>query len=369
MKEVNIYGNLGKAGMIGKTEKSGKSGISGILKGIRLNGNESYIASDEKDIFKITTLIKNIELNRYPDTEGLRVREGYAKYANLKAENIIMGNGSDEMLSLAIGSTIGAGKKILVLDPDFSMYDFYISINDGEIIKYKVNEDGSFNVKDFIIFGINNNVDMIMFSNPNNPTGFALSNDQIIEILKAFKDKQVIVDEAYYEFNKESIVEYINEYKNLLVTRTLSKAWGLAAIRVGFLIGNEELIKKLNNYKVPYNVNSLSQVVAENMLGNIGRVRINSDEIIIQREKLFSNLKLLENESSLEIRFYKSSANYIFGRTNYKDALIKSLNNKGIVIRDFKDDSFRITVGSEYDNNKVVEAIRKAFVYKGGEML
>lgn len=351
MKEVNLYDN----------------GVD--AKGIRLNGNESYIALDEKNLFKIITLMKNVELNRYPDTEGLKVRACYAKYAKVKAENIIMGNGSDEMLSLVIGSTIGKGKRILTLDPDFSMYDFYATLNDGEIIKYKVNEDGSFDIQDFIMFGIENNVDLIMFSNPNNPTGFALPNEDIIELLKAFKDTKVVIDEAYYEFNKESIVEYINEYKNLLVTRTLSKAWGLAAIRIGFLIGNEELIKKLRDYKVPYNVNSLSQVVAENMLGNTQRVILDSNVIIEEREKLFSNLKELQKESSLEIKFYKSSANYIFGRTNYKDVLIKALNNKGIVIRNFSDDSFRITVGSEFENNKVVETIRKAFVYNGGKML
>lgn len=348
MKEVNAYNNTSNS------------------KGVRLNGNESYISLDEKNTFKIMTAMKNIELNRYPDTEGVKVRKLYAEYAGVKTENIIMGNGSDEMLSLVIGATIGRGKKVLTLNPDFSMYDFYVTLNDGEIIKYKVNEDGSFNVQDFIMMGIINNVDLIMFSNPNNPTGFALPCESIIEILKAFSNTKVLIDEAYYEFNKESIVKYINEYKNLLVTRTLSKAWGLAAIRVGFLIGNEELIKELNNYKVPYNVNSLSQVVAENMLQNTDRVRINSDVIIKEREKLFSKLKVLQSESSLEIKFYKSCANYIYGRTNYKDALIKALNNKGIVIRDFSDNSFRITVGSEYENNKLVDTIRKAFVYNGG---
>ena len=354
MKEVNIYGNLG---------------ISGASKEIKLNGNEINIPLDERELFKIITLINNVEFNRYPDTEGVRVRECYGKYAGVKAENIIMGNGSDEMLSLVISSTIGKGKRILTLDPDFSMYDFYASLNDGEIIKYKVNEDGSFNVKDFIIFGINNDIDLIIFSNPNNPTGFALSNDEIIEILKAFKEKKVVIDEAYYEFNKESIVGYIDKYKNLLVTRTLSKAWGLAAIRIGFLIGNENLIKELNNYKVPYNVNSLSQIVAEKILEDIERVVVNSDEVIKERERLFLNLKTIENESSLEIRFYKSSANYIFGRTNYKEVLISALSNKGIIIREFKDDSFRITVGSYLDNEKIVEAIKNAFVYSGEKVI
>lgn len=350
MKEVNVYGSCVDS------------------KGIRLNGNESYIAQDEKNLFKVITAMKNVELNRYPDTEGLKVREGYAKYANVKAENIIMGNGSDEMLGLVIGSTISKGKKLLTLDPDFSMYDFYVTLNDGELIKYKVSDDGSFDVKDFIECGIKNEVDLIMLSNPNNPTGFALNNKEIIEMLKAFPNIKVVVDEAYYEFNKESIVEYINEYNNLLVTRTLSKAWGLAAIRVGFLIGNEEIIKVLNNYKVPYNVNSLSQIVAENMIENVERVKINSNLIIKEREKLFESLKILEKESSLEIKFYKSCANYIFGRTDYKEALIKALNNKGIVIRSFKDNSFRITVGSSFENNKVIETIRKAFVYSGGAL-
>lgn len=347
MKEINSYN------------------INMKSKGIRLNGNESYISLEENCEFKIFGALREVELNRYPDSDGVEARKAYSKYAKVKLENVVMGNGSDEMLGLIIGSAISKGKKLLTLKPDFSMYDFYTTFHEGEVIKYDCNKDGSFDVDEFILYGIKEEADIVIFSNPNNPTGYAVSNDEIEKILRGFKNKLVVVDEAYYEFNGESAVGLINQYKNLLVTRTLSKAWGLAAIRVGFMIGNEELVKNLFGYKVPYNVNSLSQCIATKMLDNPERVVENSKIIIAEREKFYAGLKDIEKESSLEIYFYKSNANYIYGRTPYKDILLKALDKKNIIIRSFEDDTFRITVGSPLENKKVIDTIKKAFVYEG----
>lgn len=345
MKEVNMYGVINET------------------KTIKLNGNESYLSVDENIFFKALSELRNVELNRYPDSEGLELRKMYAKYADVDARNIIMGNGSDEMLSLVISSLISKGKKVLTLNPDFSMYDFYVSLSEGELIKYNTNKDGSFNVDEFINSGLSNDVDLIMISNPNNPTGYAINKNDIKKILTSFRDKKVLIDEAYYEFYGETAVDLIREFDNLLVTRTLSKAWGLAALRVGFLIGNKTLISNLSKYKVPYNVNSLSQAIALKMLSRPQKVIDSSQKIIVQRDKFYKELKELENESSLEIKFYESKGNYIFGRTPYKEALLKAMYNKGISIRSFEDDSFRITVGSSLENERVLEGIKKSFVY------
>ena len=131
------------------------------------------------------------------------------------------------------------------------------------------------------------------------------------------------------------MIPYINRYKNLLVTRTLSKAWGLAATRVGFLIGNCEDINKINKYKVPYNVNSLSQVVAATVLKDRMRVEKNIKEVVSERENLYKSLKEIQENSALYIEFYPSKANYIYGRTEYKEALINGLKSRGkMCIRD-----------------------------------
>ena len=297
---------------------------------IKLDSNESYIGmkSDLHSIIKST--LGMVQLNRYPENSNLMIRSLYANYAGdgITEENIIAGCGSDEMLGLAIGATIGENKKLLTLSPDFTMYDYYVSLHGGNVIKYETAKDGCVDIDDFIKQGKSENIDLILFSNPNNPTGYALNCEEIEKILIAFKETCVIIDEAYYEFNGESMIKYINKYDNLLVTRTLSKAWGLASLRVGFLISNKKNIDKLNSYKVPFNISSLSQAAAEVALENVNRVKEDTKVIVQERERVYIALKEIEKEAALKIEFYNSKGNYIFGRTPYKDALFAGLKER-----------------------------------------
>ena len=332
---------------------------------IRLNGNESPVEINDNKQEKLVSILKNIELNRYPDTDSEDLREAYSKYANVEKENVICGNGSDEMLNLLISKNILKGDKILTLSTDFIMYDFYTNINEGKIIKYDFNIDKGFNVEEFIKIGLENDVKLVLFSNPNNPTGYGFSIDDIKKVLTAFKDKTVLVDEAYYEFYGESAVSLINEYKNLLVTRTLSKAWGLAAIRVGFLIGNKDSIKDLLKYKTPYNVNTLSQEIAIEYLKDSSDLLNNLKYIVNERESLYTELKKIQEETAdkeNKIKVYPSKANFIYGKTNNKTKLIEELEKEAIKIRVFDDDRFRITIGLKEENLRVLEVIKKVFL-------
>ncbi|MFU7514226.1 histidinol-phosphate transaminase [Clostridium sp. HCS.1] len=334
---------------------------------IRLNGNESPVEINENKLTSVVEALKNIELNRYPDSDSDALREAYSKYAEVKKENVIAGNGSDEMLNLVISKIISKGDKILTLSTDFVMYDFYTNINEGGIVKYDFDLDKGFNVDDFIKLGQSDDIKLILFSNPNNPTGYGFTIDDIKKLLDAFKDKVVLVDEAYYEFYGVSAISLINEYKNLLVTRTLSKAWGLAALRVGFLIGNEESIAELLKYKTPYNVNSLSQEIAINYLKDSKDLLNNLDYIISERERFYKELKEIEDEvlnkyKEVKIKFYPSKANFIYGKTEFKDKLIETLEKEDITIRVFEDERFRITIGLEEENSKVSKAIKKIFL-------
>lgn len=332
---------------------------------VRLNGNESYLPLSNEFVMELNSALQGIDLHRYPDSECSELKSAYASYSNISIDNIIVGNGSDEMISLVIASNIKKGKRVLTLDPDFPMFDFYTTLNQGKLIKYKCKDNGEFDLQDFIQYGRDNEVDFIIFSRPNNPTGYSLTNIDIIKILEEFPEVNVVVDEAYYEFIDETIADEINNYNNLYITRTLSKAWGLAALRIGFLISNKSNIELMKQYKTPYNVSLISQSIGTKLLQNPERVLNNVRDIKGERDKFFHELKEIERESSIEIRFYPSRANYIFGRTNYIEALIKALENKDIVIRTFNDNSFRITVGSTYENQRVIKAIKSAFVYEG----
>lgn len=330
---------------------------------IKLNSNEVFMDVDENIKLKIKTALNIMEFNRYPSNDMSEIKKLYAKYAKTKPENIIVGNGSDEVLELIIGDIINDEKKVLTLGPDFVMYDFFTNRFKGNLIKYDIDTDLKFDADRFIEIGKKENVDLIVFSNPNNPTGIAVSKKDIIKILKAFEDKTVIIDEAYYEFNGESVVSCINEYKNLIVTRTLSKAWGLAALRMGFLIANEEKISSLMNDKVPYTISSFSKLAVEIALKYCDKPIENAKIIVEQRDYLYEELKNIQKEAALHIEFYESKSNYIYGKTKHKEILLKGLENSGIYIRNFEGNGFRITVGSPRQNKKLIEALKKIFVY------
>lgn len=330
---------------------------------INLDSNEIYLEMDGNILMNMKSCLTNIALHRYPTNEMTTIKKLYANYAGAESKNIIVGNGSDEVLELVISNVISEGKKALSLGPDFVMYDFFVSRFGGELKTYEIGKSMNFNVEEFIGLGKQQNVDLIVFSNPNNPTGIGIELEDIIKILEAFKDTTVLVDEAYYEFYGKSMIPYINEYKNLMVTRTLSKAWGLASIRIGFLITHEDNICELLNHKIPYTVSSFSQNLASVVLRYPEKVINNTKQIIEQREELYGNLKEVQKNASMNIQFYPSKGNYIYGITAHKEALMKGLENNGIVIRNFSDDTFRITVGSPMQNRKVVDAIKKIFVY------
>ncbi|OPJ60444.1 pyridoxal phosphate-dependent aminotransferase [Clostridium chromiireducens] len=331
---------------------------------ITLDSNEIYLEMDKNILMKMKSCLTNIELHKYPTNELKIIKELYAKYANTEGKNIIVGNGSDEVLELVISKEIRHGKKALSLGPDFVMYNFFVSRSGGELKTYDIDKSMSFKVQEFIELGKKECVDLIVFSNPNNPTGIAIDVEDIIAILEAFQDIKVVVDEAYYEFYGKSMIPYISKYKNLIVTRTLSKAWGLASLRVGFLITHEDNIPELLNYKVPYSISSFSQNLASIALRYPENVVNNAKQVIEQREELYKSLKEIEKNAAMKIEFYPSKGNFIYGRTPHKEALIKGLENNGIVIRNFNDDTFRITVGSPMQNRKVVDGIKKIFIYQ-----
>lgn len=383
---------------------------------IRLNDNESPYGLTNKSTQNIWRNISNIELNRYPDSYSVHLTTMYGAYAGVDKENIIVGNGSDEMLSLIISTYISLGQKVLTLGPDFSMYDLYTTRQGGTVIKYKhlvkkkelsnkvkaLNNNGengnrirlnskhdeefnskvkylnlgnenvekehfvnvkglkevAWNVDDFILFGKRRKPSLIMFSNPNNPTGAAVSCHDIERILLSFPDINVVVDEAYFEFYGETMVPFINKYKNLIVTRSLSKAWGLAALRVGFLIACEERIKELKAKKSPYNVNSISQELAAKALVFKNEIKASTDIIIEERERVFKNLREMEEPHGL-VKFYPSRGNFIYGESIKTNEIVKRLEEKSIDIRALDDNSFRITIGTSEENNRVIVAIKQ----------
>lgn len=321
---------------------------------ILLNANELYCNLSTAIRQEIAEAITQLPFHRYPDETSSELIAAYSKVKGITPDHILAGNGSDEMLGLLIGCFLGKGKKLLTLRPDFSMYDYYASMHESEIVKYPCGEDGSFEIDAFIEYGREQQVDMILFSNPNNPIGHFVSNKQLCRIVEAFPRIPVIIDEAYGEFAKESMLEKLDAYDNLYVTRTLSKAYGLAGARLGFVLSNPSAISALRTNMVPYNISSITQTIGRIVLAHSEEAEPLIEEIILERELFYLKVKRFT-----QVTFYPSQANYLYGRSERKQELLAKLAEAGIVIRDYAgQDSFRITIGSHEENKMVLSVIR-----------
>ncbi len=297
---------------------------------IKLDANEgtNYLIDDFSD------------LNLYPDSDAVLLRKEMAKYYNCKSNNIIAGNGSSEVINVIINAYCDKGDKVLTFSPAFSMYETYCKLCSADLIYVPTDENFIQNVDELIKKAKELMPRIIILCNPNNPTGYANKIDDIEKLLTEITDSIVIVDEAYGDFMNYSSVELINRFDNLIVTRTVSKAFGLAGLRVGCGIANENLIKMLWRVKAPYNLNALSQQVAINAFKNIDRVKDYINSIKDIRDKFIRELE------KLNFTVYNSSTNFIFINSTINN-LDKKLEDRGIFIRAFGgqlSNYYRITV-------------------------
>ncbi len=325
-----------------------------VQSGLLLNANESSYNLDDDVLVQIQEAVMHIHYNRYPDETDTSLLEAYAKVQGLEADQLMAGNGSDQMLGFIIGYFLGKGKTLYTLQPDFTMYDYYASNYEATVKKFTVEKDGSFSIDAFIQEGKNAGANMVMFSNPNNPSGHALSVEEVVQIVTAFDDIPVVIDEAYMEFGQSSVLSLIEEYTNLYVTRTLSKAYGLAGIRLGFLATSKENMKRLRPVGVPYALNTVTQRIGTIVLEHADRFVSKIEATKARRDALYNTLK---DYRSFEV--YPSQANFIFGRTDKKERLLALFEQANIVIRNFQDASFRITIGTEEEIERVLDVLNQ----------
>ena len=327
--------------------------------GILLNANEKSTPVREEILEEILAEIRTIPFNRYPDAQEKELCGIYADLAGVSPEQVLAGNGSDQMLGYMISTFLGKGKTLYVVSPDFSMYDYYASSAEADVQKYRTRTDGSFDLREFIREG--QNADMVMFSNPNNPTGHFLSLPELRQILEGFR-VPVVVDEAYIEFAEgDSAVSLLDEYPNLYITRTMSKAYGMAGIRIGFLLSSTENMRPLKRSFVPYAVNALSMKTACVVLRHADVYRAENEEIIRERKRVFEALS-----GSDRYTIYPSQANFIYFTSVEKERILQLFAEKQIRIRNYaKTDAFRITIGTKEENDLVLQTFQE---FLGGEL-
>ena len=322
---------------------------------IKLDGNESpydlYTYLDEQILKKLHTL----RLNRYPDPEFTIIRSKLSKLYSVSEESILLGNGSDEIIQMLITVFTGKSGAVLTPTPTFSMYKLTSLALDKNVIETELNEQFDLDLDNIIELISKNDPDLVFLATPNNPTGNVFSDDKILTILDN-TDAIVVVDEAYFDYSKQSFVNYLGDYQNLMILRTMSKI-GFASLRLGVLIGDPDLLQQVNKSRLPYNINSFSQSVMQVALDNLDIINEKIDEIINERDKLQKSLSTFP-----EFEVYPTDANFFFIKANDADFIFNELVKQDILIRNFNrpgrlSNCIRITIGTPLENKKLIQAL------------
>ncbi|WP_396634569.1 histidinol-phosphate transaminase [Maribacter sp. R86514] len=298
-------------------------------------------------------------VNRYPDPQQRGLKAILAEEKGIKEENILLGNGSDEVLDLLFRAFCEPKQdNIITLPPTYGMYKVLSGINMVENKEVLLTNDFQPNVEE-ILKTIDSNSKLLFICSPNNPTGNSLSTKKIEELLNSFNGL-VVIDEAYIDFSsEESWTSRLSEFPNLIITQTLSKAYGMAGIRLGICIASAEIIAVVNKIKPPYNVNQLTQEKATLRVLDRDAVKNEVRQILTERVKLEEALKTV----SFVEKIYPSDANFILAKVDDASLRYDQLLEKGVVVRNrttqpLCENSLRFTVGTEKENVSLINALK-----------
>ncbi len=327
--------------------------INGSYK-VRLDANESFIKLPLALRLKIIFKILSLKFNRYPDPTCFELCRAFIKANNLDDEEVVAGNGSDELISVITSAFLKKGENMLTLDPDFSMYNFYSQIYEANCLTFPKDKD--FSAKNVISFVKQNNIKLLIFSNPCNPTSLLIPRNEIEEIIKN-TDALVIVDEAYMDFTNENNSSFLSStlnYDNVIVLKTLSKAYGLAGIRLGFAVGNKTLINAIRAVKSPYNVNSITQIIGEIVISNAKYLQKSLVKINNSTLELIKGINdIIKNNDDYSA--LKTNTNFVFINTKHAKRIYNDLKEKSIVVRQMGD-NLRICAGNKRENKAFLTA-------------
>lgn len=324
---------------------------------IKLDANEKTFGLPEQVQAKVMDVLSKLPFERYPDINMTSLREKIAKAYGLSADQVTFGNGSSEILAALCYAFGGDNKTVAYTVPSFSMYRTYAHIAGSSVIEIPLMDDYDVDVELYIEKA--QQASLAILCNPNNPTGNSLSVQAVEKIVSSLKCP-VILDEAYAEFANESAVQLLKRYGHLMVVRTFSKAYGLAACRIGYLLGSVEAAEAVNKVLLPFHVNNLSLKIAEIVFDERESFKPQVESMKKQRDFLFKEM------SKLPLKVYPSKTNFILFKAKEPEDLYNTLAAQGIVIRNFAKAPYlknclRISVGTAGENEKVLQVLRNFF--------
>jgi histidinol-phosphate aminotransferase len=315
-----------------------------------------YLDANENSLGSIGTDHRN----RYPDPHQSSLKSALAELNHIAPDKIFLGNGSDEAIDLIFRAFCNPGiDKVILLPPTYGMYEVSANINDISIIKVPLTKDFQLNVPE-ILKCSDKNTKLVFICSPNNPTANCMNDNDIKEILDNFQGI-VVIDEAYIDFaNRKSWIDRLDEYPNLIVLQTFSKAWGLANIRLGIAYAQTNIVEVLTKIKPPYNVNGITQEFGLKALLQTEQKEKAVATLLSERIKLIDNLKQFDFITHI----YPSDANFILVKTSDARKMYNYLISKNIIVRDRSNQTncencIRITVGTPEENNVLIETLQK----------
>lgn len=315
---------------------------------IFLDANENSLGSPIRD-----------QYNRYPDPHQVKIKELLSGIKGVPARNIFLGNGSDECIDLLYRAFCNPGLDNTIINPPtYGMYEVSAHINNVEVRRATLTADFQPDLEKMASL-VDQYTKIIWICSPNNPTGNAFHH-QIIEMILNNFDGLVVIDEAYINFSRQqSFIRELTEYPNLVVMQTLSKAWGLAGLRVGMAFASEAIVEVLNRIKPPYNIAQPTQELVLKALAEKDRVNEMIRDLVALRDKLAAEITQLPAVEKV----YPSDANFLLVKIDRAQEVYRHLLNRGIVVRDRSrvalcDDCLRITVGKKEENDELLRALR-----------
>lgn len=315
---------------------------------VYLDANENAFGSTSLDKYR-----------RYPDPYQFILKTKIGAIKDILPKNIFLGNGSDEPIDLLIRAFCTPGKdKIIITPPTYGMYEVSANINNVIITNVPLNADFTLDVSN-VVAAIEPETKLIFLCSPNNPTGNSIDKKDILEIVSVF-DGLVILDEAYIDFSsRPSLIQELENFTNLIILQTFSKAWGLASLRLGMTFANPEIIEILNMIKPPYNINGATQDLALNALENVNKMKEMVQEVSNQKKYLESMLKEIPSVRII----YPSDANFILVKINAAHEKYLGLIDENVIVRDRSrvalcEDCLRITVGTHEENKTLIEQLK-----------
>ncbi len=338
-----------------KIKPYGFEDASGIR--VKLDANESFVSLPQHLRAKLAQIAATADYNRYPDPLSGSATGAYAEYIGVPAENIVAGNGSDELISLVESALMTGGDCLLCASPDFSMYKFYSGLAELKFAELAKSDDFSIDADALAAEAEKTGAKAVMFSNPCSPTGLGISREEVLRLVSD-TSRLWIVDEAYMDFWDQSIADAAVSLPNVIVLRTCSKAFGLAALRLGFAISNAELTQALIKAKSPANVNYLTCEMAAAVISD--REYITSAVAEIRASAAFLEAELRRLGEACGFETVKTVANFVFAvpKIQGDGAKIQEfLRQKGILVRKLGD-NLRITAGSKDENLALVTALK-----------